>query len=62
MARARREQREAEAAAAGKADEPAMAGEAVEAGEADEVQVMGETSWAEKDAELREAVVDLEAA
>ena len=41
----------------GEADEPAMAGEAVEAGEADEVQVMGETSWAEKDAELREAAV-----
>ena len=57
QARARREQREAEAAAAGKADEPAMAGEVVEAGEADEVQVMGETSWAEKDAELREAAV-----
>ena len=50
-AKVRREQREAEAAAAGKADEPATAGEAAEAGEADEVQIVGECSWAEKDAE-----------
>ena len=32
----------------------------MEAGEADEVQIMGECSWAEKDAELREAAVDLQ--
>lgn len=58
----RREQREAEAAAAGKADEPATAGEAAEAGEADEVQIV---QWANARGlrmmlSVREVAVDLE--
>lgn len=55
--RQRSEAREALEAAEAEAE---AAGEAAPTHEADGVEITGERSWAEKDAALREAAVDLE--